>query len=644
MRMTDVFEIVDNPNNVSCKKDVVGVFYCNEDYEKARVIAADVAALYDCTLFISKCRENEISLEELKAVLSEMSMAVFVVSRKFILEDNVAKNLVLRNAIAARVKLLPIQIEDGIEQLFDDNIGHFHLINMLSSDYKILVESYIKNCVNIYHMVGMSDEQIKISDQLFCGKGFVSYRKKNRAAMKKLISELRKYSSLRRLALWYDDSLQPGENYNDQIADELETSDFILFVVTPDLLEEGNYVLETEYVQAVNSGKSLIAVEMENVDMETFMMAYPKLKPVKINELDLAVAQIENVLRDGLFLPGNLVRTHMLADAFYDGMDTERNINLAMEMYMENAEAGYPYSMKKLSRFYEIGDIVPIDLQKANYWKSKALNEFYLLMKSTEGNELYSIADAVFDLADELMLYLTDNMTGLLSKDEYEETQKLLMIMQEALKILYSKVEVVSGKSNYGKLLLRAGQLALCSGNPDMAIQNFDKAYEQLQVVARSVGLNYYIKQSLDELDEGRIRAYRWEIIDKRECERTNVFEGTLDGDSFSQYEDVTGNYRITSYCCPRCSSPLYKTIFPKGKEPVLYLKDQGNKFIDPSRVFVCLCGCFYAAPRGMKLSEGLFARAVVVNDPSDKVEKERYSSWVSYFNKKGDLFAKRNE
>jgi hypothetical protein len=438
--------------------------------------------------------------------------------------------------------------------------------------------------------------------------------------------------------------LQPGENYNDQIADELETSDFILFVVTPDLLEEGNYVLETEYVQAVNSGKPLIAVEMENVDMETFMMAYPKLKPVKINELDLAVVQIENVLRDGIFLPVNLVRTHMLADAFYDGMDTERNINLALEMYMENAEARYPYSMKKLSRFYEIGDIVPIDLQKANYWKSKALNEFYLLMKSTEDNELYSIADAVFDLADELMLYLTDNMTGLLGKDEYEETQKLLMIMQEALKILYSKVEVVSGKSNYGKLLLRAGQLALCSGNPDMAIQNFDKAYEQLQVVARSVGLNYYIKQSLDELDEGRIRAYRWEIIDKRECERTNVFEGTLDGDSFSQYEDVTGNYRITSYCCPRCASPLYKTIFPKGKEPVLYLKDQGNQFIDPSRVFVCLCGCFYAAPRGMKLSEGLFARAVVVNDPSDKVEKERYSSWVSYFNKKGDLFAKRNE
>ena len=52
----------------------------------------------------------------------------------------------------------------------------------------------------------------------------------------------------RDIAIWYDEFLVPGEDFNEAIAKAIENSDAFIIAVTPNLLEAGNYILTTEYL------------------------------------------------------------------------------------------------------------------------------------------------------------------------------------------------------------------------------------------------------------------------------------------------------------------------------------------------------------------------------------------------------------
>ncbi len=112
-------------------------------------------------------------------------------------------------------------------------------------------------------------------------------------------------------------------------------------------------------------------------------------------------------------------------------------------------------------------------------------------------------------------------------------------------------------------------------------------------------------------------------------------------------FGDVDENFVVSAYKCPHCNMRLYKTVFPKGKEPELYIGINRQTSFKPARVFASPCGRFFATNMGNKIIEGPTYQAVFVtgNTNTPKIrQEEHYSHWWEFFNAIGNKDLKRNE
>lgn len=64
------------------------------------------------------------------------------------------------------------------------------------------------------------------------------------------------------------DGDRTGEDFNHAIQDAMERSELFTFVVTPNLLEQGNYVMAVEYPVARETGKPILPAEMAAADRD----------------------------------------------------------------------------------------------------------------------------------------------------------------------------------------------------------------------------------------------------------------------------------------------------------------------------------------------------------------------------------------
>jgi len=73
----------------------------------------------------------------------------------------------------------------------------------------------------------------------------------------------------------------------------LKESDFFILLVTPSLLEEGNYVMRAEYPTAKKMNKMILAIEALKTDREELFHKYPDLRScVSIRQPDALYAKL----------------------------------------------------------------------------------------------------------------------------------------------------------------------------------------------------------------------------------------------------------------------------------------------------------------------------------------------------------------
>lgn len=78
----------------------------------------------------------------------------------------------------------------------------------------------------------------------------------------------------RDIAIWYDEFLKPGENFNDSIKEALQKSNLFVLAVTPNLVNETNYIMTTEYPMAQQEGKPILPVELVTTDHKELAEKY----------------------------------------------------------------------------------------------------------------------------------------------------------------------------------------------------------------------------------------------------------------------------------------------------------------------------------------------------------------------------------
>ena len=321
----------------------VGVFGHPEDQREMLAISEELLRISDCTVYLQRF-DSKPEPEEVLLWLRDFSLLVFTVSESFLKEENLARCILLPYAVKDKARVLPIKAAESgnISHVFSSVCGHLHLLDRSSENYETELKYYYDEQVDPYHLGGLSAEEERIRQNLFVGKAFISYRKKDIAALYRFLDFLRNIPALRDLAVFYDSSLIPGEDFNVRLQHEIDSAEIIFFLVTPHILENGNYVIREEYPQAVEENKLLIPVVMEDTDLSELEREFPAFEYAWDFRKPEALTEILLKLRYGLGEVSEMSpeKKYFLALAYENGEGTEQNYPLSNRLFREASKEG----------------------------------------------------------------------------------------------------------------------------------------------------------------------------------------------------------------------------------------------------------------------------------------------------------------
>ena len=263
-------------------------FSCHpDDFAKCLdKICEDILKLQDCAIYYYETKsdgeENDESSdahtdEDYQFELRQMNLFVIPVSFKLLSTPNRCMDHDLRFAQEEHIPVLPLKLEPRLNDLFKKRFGSLQYLDPYSMDetaisYEVKLKKYLESI-----LVGPENaERIRSA---FSDYIFLSYRKKDRKFANELMRLIHRYPMCWDVAIWYDEFLVPGENYNDSIAQMLKKSGLFTLLVTPNLVNEDNYVMRVEYPEARKYNKDIFPVEMVETDREKLAQKYEELPP-----------------------------------------------------------------------------------------------------------------------------------------------------------------------------------------------------------------------------------------------------------------------------------------------------------------------------------------------------------------------------
>lgn len=353
-------------------------------------ICTDLLDATDCAVFSTWDLTAPISPEDLPVDIGSCHILVVPVTLRLLTQPNRAMDADIPYARREHIPILPIMMETGLEGLYcrTENFGDLQYLCPIANDdtqidYKIKLQKHLES-------VFTDDVQIRKIREEFAAYIFLSYRKKDRRYANEVMRRIHRNAQYRDVAIWYDEFLTPGENFQKNISQALEKCRLFTLVVTPNLLEEpegkANYVMSTEYPNAQKMGKYILPIEMEQTDRELLLEKYGGIPEViKIGDDEQYKCRLAEALgADHVFCddtdPMHLYRIGL---AYLLGVDMEIDRRKGMELITAAAERGVPNAMDRLFNMYYYGSGVARDCHKAAYWAER-LVKFFL---ETEGLE-----------------------------------------------------------------------------------------------------------------------------------------------------------------------------------------------------------------------------------------------------------------
>ena len=341
----------------------------------------------NCAIWYSKT-EQDLNSEEIQFDLDQMQLFVFPITLRFLSGDNVALQ-VYRYALSKHIPILPIAVEQGLESQFSVVCGDVQFVDRTNQD--ITVIGYDEKLERFLTSVLLSNDTMQKIRDAFDAYIFLSYRKKDRKQAQNLMRLIHMNETCRRLAIWYDEFLVPGENFNDAIADAMRSSAAFALTVTPSLLEDGNYVQQIEYPYAKSLGKHILPFEVQKTDHEMLASRYEGLaKCVNADEASVTQYMVEayKVLaiqpkeRDS-------IHNFFIGLAYLSGMDVEKDSCKAVELISGAAEEGLPEAMEKMVSMYRAAEGVERDYDKALKWQIRYVERMKEVIKSTPSSDSF---------------------------------------------------------------------------------------------------------------------------------------------------------------------------------------------------------------------------------------------------------------
>ena len=351
-------------------------FTCHPaDFERSfENICADIFATQNCAIFYTPDMEYCIPQEDMELDIAAMNLIVIPVSLKLLLEPNRAMDVDFPFARDHGIAVLPIMIESGIDFVYAraDKFGRRQYLDSVTTDPTAV--PYTEKLKKFLHSVLVDDEMAQRIRRAFDAYIFLSYRKKDRKFANELMRLIHKYPLCRDIAIWYDEYLVPSEEFDENIRKALEKSELFTLLVTPNLINEENYVRTHEYPQARSNGKPILPVEAEKTDrkeLEKQFEGIPKCINAKDEDI-VTLALLERIKKIATAEKDSEPEHNFLIGlAYLDGIDVEINRERAVRLITSAAEAGLIEAMEKLYDMYNTGMGVVLDYHKSLYWAKR---------------------------------------------------------------------------------------------------------------------------------------------------------------------------------------------------------------------------------------------------------------------------------
>lgn len=465
------FRVIERDTKPVNKKENVYVTGYGQDKSWFDVIANELLELWDCKIHINTEVPDDENLEEHLLSLSAMNLAVVVVTKSFLLETNSARNVEFEYFKEKHIPVLPILLEEGLESTFNDVCGDLHLLNRTSHDYSAKLMEYLERL--------FGDDDLRESiPEVFSGKIFLSYRKKDRKYALQLMNLIHQFNSCKNIEIWYDDFLTLGEDYDEEIDDHLTESDIFVLVVTPNLLEEGNYVMDMEYPRANILNKKIIPVEMVPTDTDDLLKKYPDLPEC----LEICQAALEEIFMEAkreLNIEDYVASAEndfLLGWAFLKGINVEINRERGIELLEKSANAGFLKASNYLGRIFQVGEGVEQDYIKASEWYEKCVelcqHRYYEEQSVEWGMTLAAI-----------MINLSDCYINL---NRMQAAKKILEQLEPVSRWIWNQGVMGTG-TNLGNVWMRLGMVSVANGDYQDAIQFYNKSEKILEAMYKSL-------------------------------------------------------------------------------------------------------------------------------------------------------------
>lgn len=382
------------------------VYFCchPEDFNKYfETVSEEILQYQRCAIWYASpdvVRDEDFFLD-----LKQMQLCVMPVTTNLLCTENEALDAEFKFAMENHIPVLPLMQESGLEEIFNKKCGDLQFLdknNMDATaiDYKEKLKKYLDTVL-------IGDELAEKIRAAFDAYVFLSYRKKDRRYAQELMRLIHKNEFCRDIAIWYDEFLTPGENFNDSIKEAIQKSGLFVLAVTPNLVNETNYIMTTEYPMAKQEGKLILPAELVPTDRERLLEQYADIPnptdPHNASEFsDALLASIKQIaIKESDHSPEH---NFFIGLAYLGGIDVEVDYTRAVEIITSAAEAGLSDAMEKLIDIYEKGIGVTQDYSQVVLWQRRLYESIksQVDLENTTELELKKYGDVSFGLEKNL--------------------------------------------------------------------------------------------------------------------------------------------------------------------------------------------------------------------------------------------------
>lgn len=317
-------------------------------------VTEELLQISNCAIYYYE--EEPLQDQEYFLNLSQMQLLVIPVTARLLTTPCRTINVDLPFALEHHIPVLPLIQEPGLDRLFSEKFDSMQYLDRTSRDATAI--SYRKKLADFLGSVLMGDTLSEKIRDAFSAYIFLSYRKKDRKYAQALMQLIHRNEAFRDIAIWYDEFLVPGEDWSDSIQQAMEKSQVFALTVTPNLVNEENYVMSTEYPMALQANIPIVAAELVPTDPELLCRMY-RAYPGSVDPRDQDA--LFQVLSGHLDCCGNgqtddPMHQFYIGLAYLSGVDVEIDHSRAVALITAAAEAGLTEAMEKLAAMYRNGE------------------------------------------------------------------------------------------------------------------------------------------------------------------------------------------------------------------------------------------------------------------------------------------------